>query len=419
MTNINKFIVGAVLMSTAVLVGGVALADAPGQLQKMVSDRLAEVAKVHNKKVCDVASGDDVACGARVVVDENGKARSAALPNGYGPKQFTGAYQLTGAAASNPGPIIAIVDAYDDPNIAQDLSTYSSTYGIPGLPTCTSSIGSSNKACFLKENENGKTTSLPKANASWDLEISLDVEAAHATCQNCRILLVEANSASFTDLLKAVDTAVASGATAVSGSWGANEFSGEASYDSHFNKPGVAFTFSAGDSGYGTLYPAASPYVTAVGGTTLLVSTTTNARLSESTWSGTGSGCSADETNPSWLPNNASGCANKNSRVMNDVSADADPGTGAAVYDTVRYDGMAGWFQVGGTSLSSPLIASVYALQGVPSGAHANTLPYSNSSYLYDVTAGTNGTCGTYLCSAGAGYDGPTGVGAPMGSLAF
>ena len=390
-------------------------AQLQAQMQQMIQGRLAALSAIPNQRVCDTAAGDTAACTARVVVDaRSGRVKTAALPSGYGPAQFTGAYNLTGKSSASVAPLIAIVDAYDDPNIAKDLRTYSSTYGIVQLPNCSGAISASKTECFQKLNQNGKTNSLPRGNASWDLEIALDVEAAHATCQNCRIALVEANSASFTDLLKAVDTAVAQGAVAVSGSWGASEFASETSYDSHFNKPNVAFTFSAGDSGFGTLYPAASPYVTAVGGTTLLLNG--NSYLSESVWSGSGSGCSKYEGSPAWQ--SSSLCA---TRTMNDVAADANPASGAAVYDSVRYGGMSGWFQVGGTSLSAPIVAAVYALSGNVSGA-ANSIPYAlgSSASLNDVTNGSNGSCGgSLLCAAGVGYDGPTGLGTPNGTAAF
>lgn len=336
MTKINKFIVSAVFIGVAALIGSASVVHAQarpdwfggtqGQFQQMIKDKLAAISQMQNKRVCDITTGDNAACTARVIIDSSGKARaSASLPpsTALGPAQFLGAYNLTGlASASNT---IAIVDAYDDPNIANDLNAYDTYYKLPTFPTCSGSVTS---ACFEKINENGSASPLPQSNSSWALEISLDVEIAHATCENCRILLVEANSASFTDLLKAVDTA-AKNATVVSGSWGGGEFSNEIStaYDGHFEKTGVAFTFSAGDSGYGTLYPAASQYVTAVGGTTLLLNGTST-YLSENVWNNawgaTGSGCSTYEAKPKWQPDTASGDCTM--RTMNDVSADADPG---------------------------------------------------------------------------------------------
>ncbi len=233
-------------------------------------------------------------------------------------------------------------------------------------------------------------------------------------CQNCSILLVEANSSSYADLMTAVDRAVSMGANVVSNSYGSNEFSGETAYDSHFNKTGVAFTVSSGDAGYGAEYPASSRYVTAVGGTTLNLQN--GAYVSETAWAGAGSGCSAYSTKPSWQTD--AGCVR---RTVADVSAVADPNTGAAVYDTVRYQGKSGWYRVGGTSLAAPIIAGVYGLAGsVSVGVYGNSLPYSNLSFLHDILLGSNGSCaGSYLCTAKAGFDGPTGLGTPNGSGSF
>jgi hypothetical protein len=182
----------------------------------------------------------------------------------------------------------------------------------------------------------------------------------------------------------------------------------------HFNHIGVPITFSSGDGGYGVEYPAASQYVTAVGGTTLNLNSN-NSYKSESVWSGAGSGCSAYEPKPSWQKD--SGCIR---RTVADVAADADPNTGAAVYDTVRDQGRSGWFQVGGTSLASPLAAAVYALAGNASSTSDGSYPYAHTSALHDVTSGSNGSCGgSYLCTGVVGYDGPTGNGTPNGTAAF
>lgn len=351
-------------------------------------------------------------CHSRVIIDNAGSPKAAALPSGYGPAQFRGAYNVSGTINTNQ--TIAIVDAYDNPNALADLNYYSSVFGIPGLSNCPVSTGTPTHPCFQKVNQNGGST-YPAVNSGWALESSLDVQAAHAMCQNCNILLVEASSSSYANLMTAVDRARLMNAKIISNSYGSSEFSGETAYDSHFNYPGIAFTFSSGDSGYGASYPAASPYVTAVGGTTLNV-TSTNTYLSETAWSGAGSGCSAYEAKPSFQTDTA--CAN---RMIADVSADADPNTGAAVYMSTRYNGRKGWFKVGGTSLAAPLIAATYALnQNIPTTSYANNLPYQNVASLHDVVIGNNGTCSTpYLCSAVNGYDGPTGLGSPNGTNAF
>ncbi|HEV2346712.1 MAG TPA: S53 family peptidase [Actinocrinis sp.] len=349
---------------------------------------------------------------------------------GYVPSQLRSAYKLT--AVGSAAETVAIVDAFDNPNAASDLATYRSAYG---LPACTVANG-----CFKKVNEQGSTSPLPSTDYGWAEEESLDVDMVSAICPDCHILLVEASSATTTDLAAAENAAAAApGVVSVSNSWGGAESSSQTSADSAFNHPGVAITASAGDSGYGTSWPATSPYVTAVGGTSL--STASNARgWTESVWStssteGTGAGCSSVEAKPSWqaalsLP---AGC---NNRIDNDVSAVADPATGVAVYDTYNSCGTGsfcdfllalgfatgadGWVQVGGTSASSPIIASVYALAGNASTVNYGSYPYSHTSALFDVTSGSLGSCSpAYLCTAETGYDGPTGLGTPNGTGAF
>lgn len=329
---------------------------------------------------------------------------TSTLPDGYGPAQFRGAYGLPSAAASSQ--TIAIVSAYDSPNIEQDLHAYSTTFS---LRDCSSANG-----CFRKVNGAGDNAPLPDHNALWALETSLDVEVAHAVCPNCKILLVEAASGSVNDLVAAVDTAVKLGANVVSNSWIVDEFRGETAYDSHFDHPGIVMTAASGDTGYGVKWPAASPYVTAVGGTTLTLDAT-NARASETAWDQGGSGCSAYEAKPAWQTD--SGCSH---RTVPDVAAVADPGTGAAVYDSYGYSGRRGWFKVGGTSLAAPIVAAIYALAGNADEVVAGSYPYANASSLFDVQQGTNGTCSpVYLCTAAVGYDGPTGLGSPNGVQGF
>ncbi|WP_327066022.1 putative Ig domain-containing protein [Kitasatospora sp. NBC_01302] len=330
-----------------------------------------------------------------------------AAPSGYGPTDLASAYNLPTSAGS--GQTVGIVDAQDDPNAESDLATYRSTYG---LPACTTANG-----CFKKVDENGGT-SYPTGDTGWAGEISLDLDMVSAVCPNCHIVLVEATSANMSDLGTAVNQAVAQGAKYVSNSYGGSEDSTDTSSDSqYFNHPGVAITVSAGDGGYGAEYPASSQYVTAVGGTSL--SKASNARgWSESVWNtssteGTGSGCSAYDPKPSWQTD--SGCSE---RTVADVSAVADPATGVAVYQTY---GGSGWDVYGGTSASSPIIASVYALAGTPAAStYPASYPYAHTSALNDVTSGSNGSCSpTYLCTAGTGYDGPTGWGTPNGTAAF
>ena len=249
---------------------------------------------------------------------------------------------------------------------------------------------------------------MPPPSADWSLEISLDLDMVSAVCPNCHILLVESNTNLDSDLYTAEDTAARLGANAISNSWGGSEYSGETADDSHFNHPGAAITASSGDSGYGVSFPAASRYLTAVGGTSLTRGGGSRG-WTESAWSGAGSGCSSYESKPSWQAD--SGCSR---RTVSDVSAVADPNTGVAVL----FAGL--WFTVGGTSASSPIIASVYALAGNAGSVNAGSYPYSHTSGLFDVTSGSNGSCSpSYLCTGVAGYDGPTGLGTPNGSSGF
>jgi subtilase family serine protease len=279
-------------------------------------------------------------------------------------------------------------------------------------------------------NQAGNATPLPAGDYGWAEEISLDLDAVSAACPSCHILLVEANAPTDTDLMTAVDTAVRLGAVAVSNSYGGAEDATELTSDAHLNHQGVAITASSGDSGYGVSWPASSQYVTAVGGTTL--ATASNARgWTETVWSGAGSGCSAYEPKPAWQHD--TGCAR---RTVADVAADANPSSGLGVYDTYNScgtssfcdflislglaQGLDGWAQVGGTSLSSPLIASVYALAGNTASTVYGSYPYAHTSALFDVTSGSNGSCGgSYLCTGAPGYDGPTGLGTPNGTGAF
>jgi Ricin-type beta-trefoil lectin domain len=336
-------------------------------------------------------------------------------PSGYGRADLVSAYNLP---ATGSGQTVAIVDAYDNPNAAANLATYRAQYG---LPSCTSTDG-----CFLKVSQTG-TTRYPPVDSSggWEVEESLDVDMVSAVCPRCHIDLVEANSDSLNDLGTAVDEAVALGAKYVSNSYGVGEFSGENGYDTYYNHPGVAVTAAAGDSGYGVSYPAASPDVVAVGGTSLTYTGSGARGWSETGWgspsggAGTGSGCSAYESKPSWQTDK--GCSH---RTVADVSAVADPGSGLAMYDTYPSTyGIDGWGVVGGTSAASPIIASVYALAGTPApGSYPAAYLYQQhgSAAINDVTSGANGPCSpAYLCTTETGYDGPTGWGTPEGVAAF
>lgn len=328
------------------------------------------------------------------------------LPQGYGPSDLQSAYRLP-SQAGGTGKTVAIVDAYDLPSAESDLAVYRSKYG---LPTCTTANG-----CFSKVNESGGATP-PSVDAGWGQEIDLDLAMVSATCPNCHILLVEASSSSAQDLGTAVNTAVALGATAVSNSYGGPESPADLSSDTaYYDHPGVAITVAAGDSGYGVEYPAASPYVTAVGGTTLTKDGSARG-FSESVWDGTGSGCSVYEPKPAWQHD--TGCSH---RTVADVSADADPATGVAVYDSTASSGVRGWLVFGGTSAAAPIVASAYALAAAPaSDGYPSSAPYGQASSLFDITSGSNGFCSpSYLCTGVAGFDGPTGLGSANGVSSF
>lgn len=329
---------------------------------------------------------------------------TGAGPNisGYGPSQLQAAYNLPSSSAGS-GQIVAVVDAYDDPNAASDLATYRSEFG---LPACNSS-----NPCFLKVNQKGQQSNYPAPNADWAVEESLDTDMVSAICPNCTVVLVEANSNSFNDLGASVGTAVrVMGAGIVSNSYGApkDKYGIDGKFYHH---TGHIITASAGDDGYKVAMPAGFPDVVAVGGTSLITSSASRG-WNELVWNGTGSGCVLTRPKPTWQTHK--GCK---WRIMNDVSAVADPGTGVAVYDT--YDS-GGWIVVGGTSVSSPIIASVYALAGNAATLNAAQSLYASGASLYDVTSGSNGTCKhVFLCTAETGYDAPTGNGTPNGVTAF
>jgi subtilase family serine protease len=302
---------------------------------------------------------------------------------------------------------VAVVDAFDDPNAETDLAVYRARFG---LSACTSATG-----CFRKINQYGQPASLPAADTGWAGEISLDLDAVSAACPSCRLLLVEANGHRTVDFATAVAQAARSGAVVISNSYGGPEDGHETRYDPYYYHPGIAVIASTGDDGYGPNYPATSPYVLAVGGTTL--TRAANARgWAESAWRHGAAGCSTDEPRPQFQQTVITGC---NTRAVADVSAVADPATGIAGYDSYHQNG---WQVFGGTSVAAPLIAGIYGLiGGTPPATLATTLPYQHPQGFYDITTGSDRPCRTIrqLCSAGPGYDQPTGLGTPHGITAF
>jgi Subtilase family len=442
------------------------------------------------QSACAAPAPGHAGCLAQLLIAETAAARAYTHPLGmtrshaitaakasegaYGlrPQDLHSAYfpgEQPDAPASEPQ-MIALVDAYDDPNAEADLEVYDHEFS---LPTCTEANG-----CFKKVNQEGETGHPPVASSEreqeeadgWALETSLDIEMAHAVCQNCHIVLVEADNAENANLEAAEDAAAEKiGATEISNSWGGEEPPADSAA---FDHPGVVITVAAGDDGYlnwdaseeerengveigGVDYPASSPHVVAVGGTSLTLSGPAETRSSETVWNNGGGGCSLGFMAQEWqrdVPDWSSvGCEER--RAVADVAADADPYTGVAIYDSVPYvrpggglknARVIGWTPIGGTSVASPIIASMFALAGGSHGVEypAKTL-YSHlgSASLYDVTEGGNGKCdddyssgctgsmhplsvsdcgqGVLICNAAPGYDGPSGVGAPNGIEAF
>ncbi|MGI8868203.1 MAG: S53 family peptidase [Mycobacteriales bacterium] len=386
-----------------VLVGAIAVATAVATLSTAGSGGAAPSANSHrNAHSCTRASAGNAACTAirHETLTAAGKPVHHTTPSGYFPADIQSAYQLAGLKSGNK--TVAIVDAYDDPKAEADLGVYRSQFG---LPACTTANG-----CFRKVDQNGGTN-YPSRNGGWAEEISLDVDMVSATCPDCRILLVEARSASFANLSAAVNYASSvPGVVAISNSYGGSDSPQLPAY----NHPGIAITASTGDAGYGVESPASFTTVVAVGGTTLKKAGNSRG-WSETAWAGAGSGCSTQNAKPSWQTS-ATRCSGK---ANADVSAVADPNTGVAVYDSFKYQGYSGWLVFGGTSVSSPIIASVYALSGNTSGYPAS-YTWGHAGSLNDVTSGSNGSCPTTVwCTAGSGWDGPTGLGTPRGTSAF
>ncbi len=349
-------------------------------------------------------------------------------PNGYTPAQIRHAYGVDSLTVDGAGQVIGLVDAYDDPAAAGDLQTFIRAFdlrsmnGLPGMPSCTVATGP--HPCFQRV-AGGNTT---PASTGWVLETSVDTQWAHAIAPGADVLLVEAKDDNFSPLFKAVDAAVDLGAQVVSMSWGGPEFAKEAHFDRRFQRDGVTFTASSGDSGSGVNYPAASPYVLAVGGTTLPLDDHGNLTALETAWGGSGGGISAYESEPAYqsrypIPDTGG------RRGVPDVAYDADTSTGVAVYGSTLNQGQPAWFQTGGTSISAPQWAGLIALanQGRAAGTlssddlsdmfayDAATGPAYTANYR-DIASGTNGPCGA-MCNAAVGYDFVTGLGSPLASV--
>jgi hypothetical protein len=354
--------------------------------------------------------------------------RKTPFPGFLTPEELHAAYALPDESEAGATQTIAVVDAFDDPTAEADLAVYDKQFG---LGECTTANG-----CFKKINQNGKASPLPEVEGGWGTEISIDVQMARAICNNCHIVLVETNSEEFSDLGAGVNAAVAAGATVVSNSYGGPEQPGYTSLASaDYNHPGLVIAASSGDCGYlnkackgdgqKANFPADSPDVVAVGGTSL----TESAGVWTSTvWNEGGSGCSSVFSAALWQAEAenfaATGCGS--GRAVADVAAIGDPNTGVDIYDSTPEEigAPTGWGVWGGTSVASPIVAGEFGLAGGALGASypASTLytHLGQAGNLYDVTSGNNGSCASQtICKATTGYDGPTGVGSPLGLGAF
>ncbi len=322
--------------------------------------------------------------------------------SGYSPAEIRSAYGVSQLSNTGAGETVAIVDAYGSPSIQNDLNTFDQQFGLPS-------------ANLTIAYPNGK----PTTNSGWALETSLDVEWVHALAPQAKILLVEAKSASTSNLVSAINYATSHGAQVVSNSWGGSEFSSELSYDTNFQHTGVVYIASAGDSGGALEWPAVSPDVLAVGGTSLTINSN-GSYGGETAWSSSGGGTSVYESRPAYQDPWTSVVGSQ--RGVPDIAWDADPNTGVAVYDSTRDQGQAGWFEVGGTSVGAPSWAAMIALAD-----QGRTTPLSTpdvmtqlynlagatgstgyNTYFHDITSGSNGN------PALPGYDLVTGIGSPQ-----
>jgi hypothetical protein len=405
-----KTVLGA-LVGFAVVAGNVVACSPPtdeanaDESAEDVSDTLPSV------QTADACSGGRFHCYSKVVVPPHALAAKAhSTPDGLGAKDLASAYKLD--TTVDPHATIAIVDAFGYAKAEADLKMYRAQYG---LPPCTIANG-----CLMIVNQDGNTSPLPPnppSNDDWTEETALDLDMASAACPKCKILLAQSNNDQDDGLFIAQGTAARLGATVISNSWGQSETTQEpsAQYEHYFENLGNVGVFVAsGDSGYndggeGPDYPSTSAHVTAVGGTRLTKSTASARGWKEVAWSGTkttgasGSSCAISIAKPTWQGSTA--C---NQRAASDVSAVGDPNSGPAIYNN------GSWSVIGGTSAACPLVAGIFALTG--HGADGPRFSYDNPTDFFDVTSGTNGTCGNKLCKASAGWDGLTGNGSPNGA---
>lgn len=353
---------------------------------------------LHPVRVCSAHPAPGfAACMSLAMAGPNGKiVRSAKPLAAFTPSDIQAAYNLTGLKSG--GRTVAIVDAFGYPTLESDLAYFRNFYG---LSKCTTGNG----CLTILDQRGGHST--PPTDPNWDLEQALDLDMVSSACPDCKILIVQSDSNSFKNLSAAENTAAAQkGVVAISNSYGGGDGANRGAY-SH---KGIAITASTGDSGYqGGSAPASFTHVVAVGGTAVTKDGSKRG-YSETAWSGAGSGCSTKNKAPKFQIGVTS-CGKFDG--MADVSGAAAPAAGGL---NIYYNGR--FIQVGGTSESSPLVASVFGLSGKVTGWPGKFL-YKNPGDLYDVTSGSNGSCGAPLCQAGPGWDGPTGLGTPNGIGAF
>ena len=387
-----------------------ACSSSPNESSSGLSDddaALASIPQQAHKAVCGEGAPGQKRCRARIRTEVDGKTiKPFATPSGLGPADLASAYKLDPSKTSTA--TVAIVDAFNYPNAESDLATYRSQFG---LPPCTKANG-----CFKVVNQNGATSPLPgnsPANDDWTVEAALDLDMVSAACPTCKIVLVEAQDDQGNGLFVSQNAAAAiSGVVAISDSWGGPSDGTDLSLDSQFfTHSNVNIFVATGDNGVNTQpdYPSTSARVIGVGGTSLAKSS--NARgWSEGTWSGAGSSCSTLVAKPGFQSVVPSTACTK--RAASDVAAVADPNSGLAVFNA----GSGGWIVVGGTSAASPFVAGVYARYGITPSNDAS-FAYAHTGQFFDITTGKNGSCSGALCNAGAGWDGPTGLGTPNGAL--
>jgi MYXO-CTERM domain-containing protein len=417
MISFSRWLMVSSVAPLALFVSGAAGAD-----EVISSDQAADLAAL--SQIVPVASRDlcpgptpagEMRCLSKLITPSGIEPypQGGGSSGGFAPADLLSAYAIPSSSASG-GKIVALVDATDSSGAFTDLTAYRAKYSLPVLPECASAPTSGAPACFYKVNQTGQASNYPAADSrnGWQGEIALDIEMVSAVCPDCSILLVEATSATDANLGTAVNTAARMGASVISNSYGgAEDSSASSGATQYYTHAGILITAAAGDDAYasGASFPASAPSVLGVGGTSLARSSSSRG-WAETAWTSGGSGCSETFAAPGFQA--SLGLSDCSKRAVADVSAVGDPNTGLATYCADE----GGWIVVGGTSAASPIVAGIFARLGL--GGETNAFPYSHTSAFYDVTSGSNGSCGgTEICTARVGYDGPTGIGTPNGTV--